>query len=606
MSVDPITKKKPHTKCGRCGARMPKAIALFDDVAYCRQCYSNYFVPMKCPECGGRVLQPEGTKPLVCKSCKIASRKCIRCAKQVLRAGRLINGEPVCPSCVWYFRTPQPCPRCGRMSKRLARNRKLGLEEPVCEHCRRSDNRTCAHCGKYRSVAAYDHEGRPICQLCIDTNGIFVCPQCRKLGKRHSKSKCILCYWRDVGGSRLKAIEEKISQEWVARELRLFFGQQSTYNPKRAARMAHRYGEFFIAIDRHIDSPENLTLQRLSECFYDQGIHKNRQVLSFLHERGFLTHQEISQWSDALQLMRHRRILDRASASSYHDILIEYYKFMHKTVVSNRKMNWVEGNERPKPRTVSSNLSAAERFLDFACIGSVADLRALDQDVMERFLHQHPGTRDAIRPFIRYLNRVVRIFHHLSIPTLKKGIAPGLLLDEKRTSELLSRWLNANGTDTRDALLGLLMLLYCQKPASLIKVRLSEIFWGDDGGATLNVCGKAIVVEQEVGAVLQRYLDHRHKIYSGYNVAKNPFLFPGRLAGSHLAPTAITSMLQRKFAVTSPQLFATAANNAFADGIPSPKALVAATGIALPTAMKYFYAQNPRQANYVYEHLAGE
>lgn len=599
-------RKTPHTVCGSCGTPIDKAVAIYDEKAYCRHCYSKLFEKMECPTCSGSVRQPAGTAARPCEKCRIQSRRCIRCHKPVPRAGRLIDGQVVCPACVWFYKEPQNCPNCGKLSKRLARDLRLGFDEPVCESCRRKDHRTCAQCGKDRRVAAYDHEGRPLCKTCVGSNGVFICPQCNKPGKRHSRAKCQQCYWRELGGQRLMKIDAALRNDWLRHEFRLFFDDLSVHrNPQRAALMITKYGEFFAALDGAVTISADLSYELLAQLFWNHGLHRHKVAISFLIRRGLLAEMKANEWSEFLEALRQRRILENNRDAPHYKLLLEYEEFLQHRVRSNRKFNWISPNERPKARTVTNNLAAANHFLTFVGAKTTDDLRQLHQNTLDKYLYENRGYRDAIRPFVWYLNKIVRVFKQLEIPPDTKGIRRGLILPEVKVSELLARWLCADGADARPALMGLLMLFYCQQPSTIVPIKLTDIQVHGNDTAQITIRRTFIEVESNVGQVLRRYLAARHVLCLNEKPWENPFLFPGQLARSHVSPGTI-GYLMKHFEVSPEQLFATGVSNAFLDGVPSPKILVESTGITLPTAMKYFYAQNPMQANYVKEHLANK
>jgi len=451
-----------------------------------------------------------------------------------------------------------------------------------------------------------DHEGRPLCKLCIESNGVFICPRCRKPGKRHSKAKCQLCYWRELGGQRLMEFDSSLKHDWLRHEFRLFFDDLSLHrDPQRATFLITKYGNFFTTIDAAVNTSTDLSYDLLGQLFWKNGLHKHKVAISFLIRRGYLPELKTMEWEALIQRMAQHRLLDRIRDVGHYQVLVEYYEFLQHHVRRNRKFNWVTPKERPKPRTITINLQTAHHFLSFVGIKSRDELRHLHQNILDRYLYEHPGYRNAVRPFIWYLNKIVRIFKTLHIPTEVKGIRKNLILPDEKVSELLAVWLAAEGDDTRMALTGLLMLLYCQEPHTIATIKISDIQLKDTDVAQISVGKTYLEVEPEVGQVLRRYLFVRRPLCISEHHWENPYLFPGQLARSHVHPETIGGLLKRA-GVSAEQLFATGVSNAFAAGVPSPKILVNTVGITLPTAMKYFYAQNPMQANYASEHLANK
>ena len=101
---------------------------------------------------------------------------CIRCGRKGRPTGLRRQEGPVCNTCVPWFREPEPCPRCGRMSRYLARALRLGIDEPVCPTCQRADHAICSACGRHRKLFETD-DGRLLCRPCLD-EGIRPCLEC--------------------------------------------------------------------------------------------------------------------------------------------------------------------------------------------------------------------------------------------------------------------------------------------------------------------------------------------------------------------------------------------------------------------------------------------
>lgn len=134
-SLHAVKNTRPHVVCDCCGRSMPKASRIYDGLAYCSACYARIFRTVKCEICGKNMRTPYGKKPAICKKCKTIDRTCIRCGRKVPSAGMLTNKGAVCPSCAPYFWPIKRCPKCGKLTRRLTRNKNKGILIPLCDSC---------------------------------------------------------------------------------------------------------------------------------------------------------------------------------------------------------------------------------------------------------------------------------------------------------------------------------------------------------------------------------------------------------------------------------------------------------------------------------------
>jgi hypothetical protein len=102
-----------------------------------------------------------------------------------------------------------------------------------------------------------------------------------------------------------------------------------------------------------------------------------------------------------------------------------------------------------------------------------------------------------------------------------------------------------------------------------------------------------IALNPALGALLERYLAGRRALAPVEEDWQNAYLFPGRLAGSHLSEAAVTYYLGKR-GVSAEMLFSSALYYAYLAGMRQPKVLVRAFGITDTTAVRYLNLIDPR------------
>jgi len=192
MSLD----NKNIRYCDECGRTIRKAHRIFQGKDYCASCYPRVFQKVKCTLCDSWARPHRySNEPAICRDCNIRTRRCLRCDASVPRAGKIINDKPVCPSCTPYFNDPKLCTSCGKSSLRVLCAPRFGLDNPMCESCRRKlTHKTCSFCGKHRSVHGVTNDGKSYCVSCIPgQHHHHLCPGCGVQMPGGGRSRCRSC-----------------------------------------------------------------------------------------------------------------------------------------------------------------------------------------------------------------------------------------------------------------------------------------------------------------------------------------------------------------------------------------------------------------------------
>lgn len=471
---------------------MIKAARVENGHAYCRTCYSRVFKRVSCSACGGPTrAHAHDCKP-VCPTCRRKDRRCSRCGKPVIKAGRIVAGRAVCASCSIYYAEPRPCANCGRLSRRLSKAPGQGFDKPVCDRCRTGGFKTCSVCRRYRKVHRYDERQRPVCSQCSAENPArHPCPDCGVAIPGTGSSRCEDCNTKDRIRRRIRLNVELLEQPWVRSLFEGFCGWQGLL--KVAVNMAariDRYAVFFATIDRNCAAPSEVTQRRLFDLFGAEGLRRGFLVVSFLCERVAL------EWdAKALEDMIEMGRIDR-QAELWRDR--GWYAGLRRYVDELQK----SGPPRLRQSTIRMYQATAANFLEAARVETVGDIM---QQHLERHLKRHAGQAANLSPFLRHLREVYEIDLALS----KK---PGTSIQSKdralvqRVQSLTQRLHSAtDGRDARALLATLLAELY-QVPLKYVLAMSAEDVVVDSDVIVLWPDTREVRLDGRLAALFRRWL----------------------------------------------------------------------------------------------------
>ncbi len=552
---------------------------------------------LPCESCGSRTRSRDGEGKPVCKSCAIKDRTCLRCGKPLPRASMTVEEGSLCWPCSVHYREPKPCPVCGQMSLRLARDIKRGFaDQPVCESCRRKGNVTCASCGKNRHPAGTLENGSVVCKSCLERGDKpFVCASCGKEGKPHSKTICHACYWRKRADKRFKDSVAMFSRDWTKEAFHKFYGdlivRQDVH--KVATVSLERYFLFFAKLDASFASPKEITAESMIAAFGAEGMRRHAVPYGYLIKEKIVPELAREALEESSERRRQMLMVSRAKNTWYGSLIERFHLHLEKINERYAERGWKGKRRRFVPRTVSADLRAASMFLaSLSEDQGVSSLQQVQQHHLDRFLSDHDGYRTSIRAFLRYLDRNEKLFRKISIPTVKRNLPEDVFLSREKYQELLRIWLNPNNDTLKESIACALMLLYAQPANKVVRIRLSDLAHGRDQMYRVAMGRTEIALDRRLGDLLDRYLARRRELATMEDDEHNEYLFPGRSYGSHLTEAALTYHL-KKHGVTASQLFSTAIYNAYMGGLRHPKVLVKAFGITDETAIKYLNLIDP-------------
>lgn len=574
---------------------MEKAHSVHDGKGYCGTCYKREFKKISCEQCGKTMRTLGGVGPAICKTCRTIDRKCIRCGKDVPRAGLIVEEGVVCSSCAKHFKEPQRCPVCGQLSLYLSRDLKNGFTEPVCQQCRRKGHINCPCCGKNRRPAGVTTDGRVVCAKCLETDGQpFVCPKCGKTGKRHSSTRCEACYWEEYVEKKLRSAVSLLTHQWAKDAFSSFVPALiDRVKPQGAAMRIERHFLFFAKLDACFASPAEATSVAMTSIFGQDGLRRHGAAYGFLVKEGVIPKQSADEIKAADAVIKQMRMVDACSGTWYHDIIKGFYTHLDQLNARYAKRGWTGDRTRFGHRTIIAALRAGIKFIASLDQEKVHSVQQIEQIHLDRFISNHMGYRHAVRAFVRYLNKTQKLFRKLKIDSVSTNLPPHIFLGHDRYVLLLQEWLNPTDESLKESIICLLMLLYAQRGNKIVRLRLADIMHGNDGSYRMQFGRTEIALDRRISALLDRYLPARKALATMEDAWENAYLFTGRTPGDHLKEAAVSYYL-KKYNVTAEQLFSTSILYAYLSGLRYPKVLVKAFGITDFTAIKYMNLINPR------------
>jgi hypothetical protein len=577
---------------------MERAALVLDGQNLCKACTSK--VPLlPCGKCGGNTRKRDDAGVPLCRTCRTIDRSCARCCKALPKASLMTHDGAVCWPCSRkFYREPEACEQCGQMDLALS-----GVETPagrlrVCTRCWRKSrgHANCAVCRKHRLPAAELPDGRPVCKDCLQAGGTpFVCPQCGNEGVRHSAARCTDCYDRDRLRKKVGLSAILLRQPW-AKESWLAFGEDLVARmlPHNAVNRIERYFLLFARLDAEFSRPAEITPEALLNVVGGRdGLRRFAVPYGFLVKSQVVPEMTCALMDDTAERVRQDAMLKEVEGQWFAPTVRRFHENLLALHARYSERGWDGQKSRMKMRTVSQNLRTAITFCRMAGEQGVTMVQQITPNHLDSFQAQHRGSKESIRAFVRHLNRREKLFARLKVVTVRQGLPEGAFLARDRYLALLRAWLSPSDDTLREALLGLLMMLYAQPVNRVVALRLSDLVEGRNGQYRIALAKTEIALDPNVSVVLRRWLERRDTLMLFDNAEQNPYLFPGRRYGEHITTAGVTYWL-RKAGVTAEQLYSSAIYNAYRNGARLPKVLMNAFGITKATAVKYLNLIDPR------------
>lgn len=414
------------------------------------------------------------------------------------------------------------------------------------------------------------------------------------MGERHSLTQCHTCYYRQAALRRRDQVLTQLQRAWCRQAFNDFITHllmSEVPDGKLSRRMA-RYAEFFKRLDIAFAFRLNLEAPLLFDLFGRAGLRKFAVPYHFLVDSGYVAPLPDEQLEDLTNRDAQERLLARVTEDWKRKLLERYLAHLAKTQAAYRKKGWTGKDERFAPRTITLLLRAAWKFLE-SLSAEVQSPQAIARDQLHQFVVKKPGHRNALHSFILYLNGQENLFQKLKIFRLRNQDFPDSQLLPIATSDaLLKVWLNPLDGQLRDALLGLLMLVYARTAKQALQLRRGDFTVSQQGEVTVQFGNVPFALDETVAAILRRYLATL-EAKRGSLLLMEDYIFPGKMPARPLDAGSVTYMLG-KLGITAEQLFTTAIANCYRNGLTRPKVLVRTLGISTMTAISYWKVFAPR------------
>jgi len=363
--------------------------------------------------------------------------------------------------------------------------------------------------------------------------------------------------------------------------------------PNYAAMKVERYFLFFAKLDVLFDSQESVDAHELLDHFGADGLRRFSTPYDYLAKAGIITPLTRDEISAGAESRSHAKLVSKAEGLWYQKDIEAFYKHLQVMAKRYADRGWEGENARFKPRTVTSALRAAILFYDHVDGCNISNTSQIHQDIVDEFIFHNPGYKHPLRAVIRYLNMHGKLFRKLKVEGRSINISTNAFLPPSKYGQLIRDCLASDGNASKKGLFGIFMLMYAQPAASIVKLRMSDVLRSETGQFRIAFGSAEVNLDPRIGALFDRYLEHRHALSMMENDMHNEWLFPGRKFGCHITTAAITCMI-KEFGVTADQMYATAIFNAYQTGMRQAKVLVRAFGITDATAIKYLKLIDPR------------
>jgi hypothetical protein len=605
-----VARIKAGHNCHICGREIQRACRVLDGQPYCATCAKRELVKSSCPTCGETVRIKPGTEAEICRTCATKERFCSGCGRPLPKASVVKeNGEAFCYNCSLKLREPAPCARCGKVTIYLTSSAPRGIQDKICHACLDNYKKgTCPICGKFRILLDKTEFGRPACKLCTKTRGIFVCPTCRRPGKRHSADRCESCYLSDLLEKQVAAWLDAMPNGWV-KVLSQTWASKYLHDAKADAKKA-RYSDikstvdFFNTLAASCRSPEDMTLLFLFETFGNSWTNSYQNAFNFLVKSALVPPRDDQAYTDIRNFQHQLRYIKMASGTWFENLLSEYHTFLQEVRERYQSRGWDSG-EKYQQGTISSQMQSAYYFLLFH-EHSVKSVQELREEHFYQFFKSFPGYKNSLYSGLLYfLNYKRKTFRRISLkdednlvgrrkssntskPSSKrKGVLTGA-----EYARLTKRLYQCPPSEARDALICLFALLYGQMSHKIIRMRLDAVIQDPDGKFNVRFASAPLEIDEQTAKVLAMYM-HQRQLQEKRLDFPNPYLFPGKAAGSHLQYDR-AHVVYGQYGVTVQRAFATALIRLYQGGVTQPKVLIDGLGVCARTAVKYYELANVR------------
>lgn len=390
--------------CDSCGESLTSWDYRYRGKHYCRKCYDINFSLQSCSVCGRQRKISIDLTILICKTCQVKDKPCIRCGKAEYTNGKITADGPVCNSCSKYFREPKQCMSCGTSSISVSnRNYSDGSIHLICNSCYNKTLSICYRCGKQRKAYAQDANDHPICEICA-TEGERECAQCGKLFPAGKGRICRDCTYENTL-QRKARYGSKVLSPYMSE---LYVGFAQWLKQRRGVLFAavhlNRYLSYFSKLD---DLSERLNrIPVYGEVVAELTVATTRANLL------------VTLYLDQEKIIP----IDRKVQEEYAniDMITRYCERFEEGTWAQKAIDGylqtLEGKGvKTSIRSIRLAVGSAANLLSYVeCLGELK----INTNVLHGYLWKYPGQRSSITGFMNYLNRQYHL--NLEMPEWKR------------------------------------------------------------------------------------------------------------------------------------------------------------------------------------------
>jgi len=427
------------------------------------------------------------------------------------KAGRMVEGRPLCPTCGNRLRPKVACTECGRLTARPRRKTPGG--GLICEGCLcRDTHATCKVCRRHRRIATPGDDGAPACPGCAGAErAMRTCPDCRARVAGRGAAPCDACSLKRLIARRAAECAALVEPPW-ARALFVAFGAWPDLPRDRnaVARRMNGYARCFAAIGEGCAGPGDITQTRLLALLGNEGMRRNLLVIRFL-----AGHLRLAWDPAAAEDATERRRIEATLAANAEQPWAADLRAYHAHLAA----------DDVQLKTVRVYLAAAAGLLTEAGVTQAA---AVEQTHIQRHLRRKPGHRANLNRFASWLPSIGGRSHDVGArrkPNLRQGER-----DVLRRAQRLIEALDV-ATDARRgrALLAAAISVLHQLPLAKVLALRSDDVSALAGRVVLWPAGDAIVLAAPLA-----------RCFARFTVATGRHAFPGRNGAQPLSTDAVT------------------------------------------------------------------
>lgn len=474
--------------CGCCGRPMKKATRIYDGVRFCAACYKREFQRVACASCGNPARIHRSQESVLCGQCSRISRKCLRCGRDTPRAALRVGEEVVCKRCRKHYPGGKAAPAW-------------------------NNRRTCSGCYKYRRVAGYTQQGRPLCPLCSEAD------------RSDELKRAENDYWISEVAERQIEARQRLASPW-ARELFDAFVEQKI-GEIAAKPLAARLNNFvtdFAQLESRFEHIREVNSKTLLERYSPEELRGAQAVMAYLAGLGIRT-PTTSEVSEAAEGRKIDTLLRRVASEQWFPTL--------RPFADELKRPNHRGAFR-STRTRKSYLQAATGLLRHT------GTKPLDQRAITSYLRRCPGQRNALMPFVAHLRRMG---YSVELkPTRVREAATSSDAADAAIRQLLGVLDTTNSfADARAAMAGVLVGLTGLPLEQVVRLGVRAIEPTGYDAYFFRTESAAIALDQRLTHALTNYLSLR----DGAKAAHSHHLFPGNSLHRSVAAATVSARLSR-------------------------------------------------------------